>query len=134
MPTAKENARSLVAILNFKRDLIDRIIESAEGIYGSDEYLNAEQQEEKKLTVETVASVCDDTVEGVIDQVIDAYSGHYSAEELQELVDWYTSPLGQKVLAEGKTLTVEIADVMEAWGNNIWNIVKLRRGWTSAQD
>jgi len=132
--TSNEKAHKVLQLIEYRQDAIDKMVETVAGIYGDDQVLDEDQYKEKHETLGVLAQVCDETIDPVLDKVAQAYAKHYTDQELEELAAWYASPLGQKVLAESKTLLVDVSGVLEAWGTAIWKVVRLRRGWQENKD
>lgn len=53
------------------------------------------------------------------DLMVDAYSETYSEEEIDELLNFYRSPLGLKMLNAQPVLSERITKASEDWSNNL---------------
>lgn len=132
--TSIEKALRVLELISYRDDAIDKMVETVANIYGADQVLDEDAYKEKHDTLAVLAEVCQETIDPVLDKVAKAYASHYTDQELDELAAWYASPLGQKVMAESKTLLVDVSAVLESWGNAIWKVVRLRRGWQENKD
>jgi hypothetical protein len=47
---------------------------------------------------------------------IDIYDKHYSHEEIRELIDFYESPIGRKIIEESPAMTEESIAAGQEWG------------------
>jgi hypothetical protein len=50
------------------------------------------------------------------DLIVPIYSAHFNEQELEELESFYSSSLGQKILAEMPKINEECVTVGQAWG------------------
>src|SRR5215831_7085374 len=50
------------------------------------------------------------------ERAIPVYDKHFSAAEIKEMIRFYESPLGQKVLKEMPIVTAELQQIGQAWG------------------
>lgn len=55
----------------------------------------------------------------IMDRVIPIYAKHFSLEELEQLLVFYRSPLGQKVIGEMPAVVSESMTVGQEWGRQI---------------
>lgn len=127
--TKIEKARVVLDLTQYRATAIDRIVDSVQGVYGPDEKLSDEDLNQKNVVLETVREIADETVVKVMDTVARVYSEHYTEEELDQLIVFYQSELGKKVLSEYDSTAGEIEKTMEDWGDNLWKRVRLRMGW-----
>jgi len=54
--------------------------------------------------------------EDLKDRAIPIYKKHFSANEIKEMIRFYETPTGQKVIKEMPGLTVELQQMAQAWG------------------
>jgi len=47
------------------------------------------------------------------------YAKHFTAADLDQLIAFYESPIGKKLLAEQPTMLTEMNSVAQAWGQNL---------------
>jgi hypothetical protein len=127
--TKIEKAHAVLNLTKYRETAIDRIVDSVQGVYGPDEKLSDEDLQQKNVVLDTVREIADETVEKVMDTVARVYSEHYTEEELDQLIIFYDSELGKKVLSEYDTTAGEIEKTMEDWGDKLWKKVRLRMGW-----
>lgn len=52
-----------------------------------------------------------------VDRLVPVYQRHFTAEDIEGLVKFYNSPLGQKVINEMPVATAEGAQVGQQWAN-----------------
>ena len=57
----------------------------------------------------------------LVESVIPIYSNHYTNEEILELIEFYQTPLGQKVISESSAILSESMAVGQEWGKRIAN-------------
>jgi len=50
------------------------------------------------------------------ERAIPVYDKHFSAAEIKEMIRFYETPLGQKVLKEMPVVTAELQQMGQAWG------------------
>ena len=55
----------------------------------------------------------------LLDQFARLYASRFSMEELQQIVDFYASPVGQKLTAQTTELNTDIQTVMRVWESNL---------------
>jgi len=127
--TILEKAHTVLNMVKYRGTVIERIIDSVSSVYGADESLSDADLEQKKIVVETITEIAEETVEKVMDAVARVYSTHYTEDELDQLIVFYNSDLGKKVLTEYDNTSDEIEKTMEDWGDNLWKRVRLRMGW-----
>lgn len=128
--TVRQRAQSIIKQINFRHDAVTKMAEAIGNVYGPDDTLNEEDYAAKQLALGTYSNLCEETVDQMIEDVINIYVKYYTPEELEQLEAWYASPLGQKVLAENKNLYGDVSKVLEQWGTNLWNVLRLRLGWS----
>ncbi len=58
-------------------------------------------------------------LEELVDLVIPIYLKHYTDQEILQLIDFYKSPLGQKVIKELPSITQESYTIGQAWGEKM---------------
>ena len=58
----------------------------------------------------------DNSVQQVIDRMVPVYQKHFTAEDIDGLLKFYRSPLGQKLVTEMPQVTAEGAQIGQAWG------------------
>lgn len=127
--TVRQRAYSILTQINFKQDAITKMGDAIGNVYGPDDTLSDEDYAAKQKTMDTYTTLCQETIDQMIDDVVNVYVKYYTAEELDQLESWYASPLGQKVLAESKNLHGDVAKVLDQWGTNLWNVLRIRLGW-----
>jgi hypothetical protein len=129
--TVRQRAYSILAQINFKRDAITKMGDAIGTVYGPDEALSDDDLAAKNKTMEIYTTLCEETIDQMIDDVVNVYVKYYTLDELEQLESWYASPLGQKVLAESKNLHGDVGKVLDQWGTNLWNVLRIRLGWTT---
>lgn len=127
--TPIQQAHEVLKLIEYGQDAIDKMVSTVAEIYGADEGLDEEQYAEKHETLQVLREVCEETIDGLMDDVAKTYAEHYTPEELTELTAWYSSPLGRKTLAESKSLFLGISKLVEEWGTELWKVVRVRRGF-----
>ena len=71
--------------------------------------------------------------QGFIDLVIPIYRDHYTNEEILQLIDFYRTPLGQKVIRETPKIMEESYLAGQEWGQQIAAkaiLMLIERGYT----
>lgn len=56
-----------------------------------------------------------------IELIIPIYRNHYAESEIQELIAFYKTPLGQKLIKESPAVMQESYDAGQQWGEDIVN-------------
>lgn len=125
-----DKATKVLSLISYRADAINRMLDSIENVYGPDEALDEAKFEEKKKVLEIVQNICDETVDKVMAVVAQVYAECYTESELEQLIAWYESPLGIKVLTEADKNHELIQNAFAQWGDQLWNRVRLRMGWT----
>lgn len=59
------------------------------------------------------------SVPELIEPIIAIYDANYSAEEIRQLLAFYQSPLGKKVIARTPQITQQSIAMGSAWGNHV---------------
>jgi hypothetical protein len=59
--------------------------------------------------------------EGFIKRTVTVYSNHYSDNEILELIEFYKTPLGQRVVEEEDAINQELSSAWQEWGASIAN-------------
>lgn len=57
--------------------------------------------------------------DGLLDQLIPIYDKYYSDTEIKELLQFYQSPVGQKVIATLPAITQEAMVIGQGWGKEL---------------
>jgi hypothetical protein len=57
----------------------------------------------------------------LVESVIPIYSNHYTDKEILELIEFYQTPLGQKVISESSAILSESMAAGQEWGKRIAN-------------
>lgn len=128
--TTNEKAQKILSLINYREEAIARVVKAVAEIYMADDQLSDEELAEKNRVIQTVKDVANETVGYVMDQIVAVYSQHYSDSEMDELIVWYESDLGKKVLAESTTVFASVTNHMANWGDQLWKLVRIRMGWT----
>lgn len=89
----------------------------------------------------TLGDVLPETIQAVFDEYIDRkddlfdqfarlYAVRFTQEEMQEIVDFYTAPLGQKLLSQNSAINSDMQNLLGVWGNNVRSefLAKVRAG------
>lgn len=129
-----EQAHKVLELIAYRNDAVHKMVTTVAEIYGNDADLDEEAYAEKHETLKVLAEVCEETVDPMIDKVADVYVDNYTSDELDQLIAWYSSPLGKKTLDERRSMFTEITGLVEEWGKGLWKIVRLRRGFTQGSD
>lgn len=132
--TPIQQAHEVLKLIAYRDDAIAKMVNTVAEIYGDDESLDEAQYAEKHETLKVLAEVCEETVDPMIDAVAKTYIEHYTPEELDGLIAWYSSELGQKTLDERRTMFTSITKVVEQWGADLWKIVRIRRGFNKGEE
>lgn len=128
--TAIEKAQKVLSLINYRNDAIERVTKAVAETYLPDDQLSDDDLAEKNRVLQTVSTVAGETVGYVMDQIVLVYSQHYTESEMDELIAWYQSDLGKKVLAEADTVFASVTTHMSNWGEQLWKLVRIRMGWT----
>ncbi|HEU5403112.1 MAG TPA: DUF2059 domain-containing protein, partial [Terriglobales bacterium] len=64
--------------------------------------------------------------EDLVESMIPVYSKHFTGEDIRQLIAFYQSPFGQKVLREMPQIIVESNDVGTRWGEGVVQRVATR--------
>jgi hypothetical protein len=63
--------------------------------------------------------VFDPAVNELVVQMMPLYKKHFTDEDLKELITFYESPAGKKLVAETPLLTKETMQISQSWGMNL---------------
>lgn len=127
--THSQKASEVLRLIAYRGDAVNKMVTTVAEIYGDDEHLDEEAYAEKHETLRVLTDVCEETVDKLVEEVVKVYVSHYTPDELDGLIAWYSSALGQKTLDEKHTMFLEITKVVEVWSGGLWKIVRLRRGF-----
>ena len=79
---------------------------------------------------ETIASIVKEEfgkeIDTFLDMVVPVYDKHFTEAELQELVAFYKTPIGQKAIETLPKITSEIAPLSQQWAISIMPKVQSR--------
>lgn len=75
-------------------------------------------------------------VEEFIDLIVPIYKDHYSEDEIQQLIEFYKTPMGQKIVKEAPAIQQESYAAGQEWGRSIAEdmIQSLKRKGYEPQD
>lgn len=91
---------------------------------------NPEIIEQTNTVIEGVLGEYRDRKGELLDQFARVYAMRFSAEELRQIVDFYSSPTGQKLSTANSTINADLSRVLEVYTNNLRNefLAKVRSG------
>jgi hypothetical protein len=58
-------------------------------------------------------------IDGLIDRIIPIYAKHFTQKEINQLLDFYRSPVGKKVIEKMPTIMQESMMVGQEWGKKL---------------
>jgi len=59
----------------------------------------------------------------ILDEVAKAYAAHFSEQELKDIVAFFKSPVGKKMLAQEPTAIDQSLKAAQSWANNFSDVV-----------
>lgn len=110
-PTKEADIRSLLELVGARDQVQDSVNQIAEQ-YREKLLSNVSKNEEGQAFVNTTISEYEKhyNVDHVVDQLVSLYDKHYTDEEIKGLLQFYGSPLGQKVATENPKIFREIQE------------------------
>lgn len=80
---------------------------------------NPEVIEQAKTAIGEVIKSYVDSKSDLMDQFARVYALKFSTEELQQIVDFYSTPVGKKLAAQNHEINVGLQEVLKVFSNNL---------------
>lgn len=96
------------------------------GGYVANAMIDMEHREHPTLDERSVAAIKDEVAKvtqehmpSLLEQIMPAYANHFTWAEIRQLVAFYRSPLGSKVVSEMGSLTRETSAIGQSWAKGL---------------
>lgn len=123
-PVALAKAKELMQVSNLaaKRDQMVALVEAQIAALVLDANPGAEDKVDRAVT-DVIRPALKRRIPEYLDLAAGVYADHFTRAELEQLVSFYKSPLGQKLVREQGELIPAITQMSKQWVNRVGNEV-----------